>query len=85
MDDRPSQFRQQPIPPGVPDFQLNKPTGKIFVVRQCTDFALACAAASLYGSLAGTWPFWAVEGVWALIAPRRWWLRQTHLREQTLT
>jgi hypothetical protein len=30
MDDRLSQFRQQAIPPGVPDFQLNKPTGKIF-------------------------------------------------------
>jgi hypothetical protein len=38
MDDRASQFRQQPILLGVPDFQLNKPTGKIFVVRQCTDF-----------------------------------------------
>ena len=30
MDDLPCQFRQQPIPPEVPDFQLNKPRGKIF-------------------------------------------------------
>jgi hypothetical protein len=30
MDDRPSQFRQQRIPPGVPDRQLSKPLGKIF-------------------------------------------------------
>jgi hypothetical protein len=36
-------------------------------------FALACAASSLYGWLAGTWPFGVVEGVWAFIALRRWW------------
>ena len=30
MDDRPSQFRQQRIPPGVSDRQLSKPPGKIF-------------------------------------------------------
>ncbi len=31
MDDRPSQFRQQRIPPGVSDCrQLSKPVGKIF-------------------------------------------------------
>ena len=35
-------------------------------------FALACAASSLYGWLAGTWPFGVVEGVWALVALRRW-------------
>jgi hypothetical protein len=39
-------------------------------------FALACAASSLYGWLAGTWPFGIVEGVWALVALRRWWLRR---------
>jgi hypothetical protein len=37
-------------------------------------FALACAASSLYGWLAGTWPFGVVEGVWALVALRRWWV-----------
>jgi hypothetical protein len=35
-------------------------------------FALACAASSLYGWLAGAWPFGVVEGVWALVAVRRW-------------
>jgi hypothetical protein len=42
-------------------------------------FGLACAASSLYGWLAGTWPFGVVEGVWALVALRRWVLRR---REQ---
>lgn len=37
-------------------------------------FALACAASSLYGWLAGTWPFSVVEGIWATVALRRWWL-----------
>lgn len=37
-------------------------------------FALACAASSLYGWLAGTWPFGVIEGIWALVALRRWWL-----------
>ena len=35
-------------------------------------FTLACAASSLYGWLAGTWPFGVVEGVWAIVAFRRW-------------
>ena len=39
-------------------------------------FALACAASSLYGWLAGTWPFGVVEGVWALVALRRWLRRR---------
>lgn len=39
-------------------------------------FAGACAASSLYGWLAGTWPFGVVEGVWALVALRRWWLQR---------
>jgi hypothetical protein len=40
-------------------------------------FALACAASSLYGWLAGTWPFGVVEGIWALVALRRWWRLRT--------
>ena len=48
-------------------------------------FALACAASSLYGWLAGTWPFGIVEGVWALVALRRWWgVRLSQRRVQTL-
>jgi len=39
-------------------------------------FACACAASSLYGFRAGTWPFGIVEGVWAVVALRRW--RQHH-------
>lgn len=35
-------------------------------------FALGCALSSAYGFLAGTWPFGAVEAVWAVIALRRW-------------
>jgi len=36
-------------------------------------FALACALGSVYGFLQGAWPFGIVEGVWALVAVRRWW------------
>jgi len=35
-------------------------------------FAAGCVAASIYGFRAGTWPFGVVEGVWALVALRRW-------------
>jgi hypothetical protein len=35
-------------------------------------FALGCALSSSYGFLAGTWPFGAVEAIWAVIALRRW-------------
>ncbi|MBV9709434.1 MAG: hypothetical protein JO011_00810 [Ktedonobacteraceae bacterium] len=42
-------------------------------------FAFACAASSLYGWLAGTWPFGIIEGIWALIAIRRWWQRRKAL------
>jgi hypothetical protein len=41
-------------------------------------FAAACAASSAYGWLAGTWPFGVVEGVWALVALRRWWTARGH-------
>lgn len=37
-------------------------------------FAVACAASSLYGWLAGAWPFGVVETIWAVIAVRRWYL-----------
>jgi hypothetical protein len=35
-------------------------------------FAGACALGSLYGFLQGAWPFGLVEGVWALVAVRKW-------------
>ena len=36
-------------------------------------FTLACLASSVYGWLAGTWHFGVVEGVWAVVAFRRWY------------
>ena len=38
-------------------------------------FAWACVMASAYGFLQGAWPFGLVEGVWSVIALRRWWRR----------
>jgi hypothetical protein len=35
-------------------------------------FALGCALSSVYGFLAGTWPFGVVEAIWALIALDRY-------------
>jgi hypothetical protein len=37
-------------------------------------FALACVLGSIYGFLQGAWPFGLVEGIWSVIAFRRWWL-----------
>jgi len=34
-------------------------------------FAVGCALSSSYGFLAGTWPFGVVEGIWSLVALRR--------------
>lgn len=36
-------------------------------------FAGACVLGSIYGFLQGAWPFGLVEGVWSLVAARRWW------------
>jgi hypothetical protein len=36
-------------------------------------FAGACVMGSIYGFLQGAWPFGLVEGVWSIIALRRWW------------
>jgi predicted membrane-bound mannosyltransferase len=35
-------------------------------------FACGCGLSSVYGFLAGTWPFGVVEAIWALIALRRY-------------
>jgi hypothetical protein len=35
-------------------------------------FALGCVLSSVYGFLSGAWPFGVVEGLWTLIAFRRW-------------
>ena len=39
-------------------------------------FAGACLLGSTYGFLQGAWPFGLVEGIWALIALRRWYQRR---------
>jgi hypothetical protein len=38
-------------------------------------FAVGCLLASLYGFLAGAWPFGVVEVIWAGIAMNRFWAR----------
>jgi hypothetical protein len=35
-------------------------------------FAAGCVASSIYGFLAGAWPFGVVELIWSAIALRRW-------------
>ncbi len=42
--------------------------GRRFVLA----FASGCALSSVYGFLAGTWPFGVVEAIWALIAIHRY-------------
>ena len=37
-------------------------------------FAGSCVLGSTYGFLQGAWPFGLVEGVWAVVAARKWWL-----------
>ena len=39
-------------------------------------FACGCALSSVYGFLAGTWPFGVVEAVWAGIAAHRYRARR---------
>ena len=39
-------------------------------------FAGACLLGSVYGFLQGAWPFGVVEGIWALIALKRWQKRR---------
>jgi hypothetical protein len=38
-------------------------------------FAVGCGLSSVYGFLAGAWPFGVVEGVWLFIALRRFTVR----------
>ena len=35
-------------------------------------FAVACCLGSVYGFLQGAWPFGLVEGIWAVVAFKRW-------------
>jgi hypothetical protein len=38
-------------------------------------FSGACVLASIYGFMQGAWPFGMVEGIWAAVALRRWYVR----------
>ena len=42
-------------------------------------FACGCVLSSVYGFLAGTWPFGVVEAIWAAIALRRYQSHGTRL------
>ena len=42
--------------------------GRCFVAA----FALGCLLSSVYGFLSGAWPFGVVEGIWSVIAIRRY-------------
>jgi len=35
-------------------------------------FALGCLLSSIYGFLAGTWPFGVIEAIWCVLALRRY-------------
>ena len=35
-------------------------------------FALGCVLSSVYGFLSGAWPFGVVEGIWSIIALKRY-------------
>jgi hypothetical protein len=48
-------------------------------VKYVLAFAGACVLGSIYGFLQGAWPFGVVEGIWSLVAVRRWW-RARHKR-----
>ncbi len=39
-------------------------------------FACGCALSSVYGFLAGTWPFGVVEAIWAIVALHRYRARR---------
>jgi hypothetical protein len=49
-------------------FYALEPRGVIYILG----FAAACALGSAYGFLQGAWPFGLVEGVWSLVALRRY-------------
>ncbi|HLJ76814.1 MAG TPA: hypothetical protein VKT75_05350 [Acidobacteriaceae bacterium] len=50
-------------------FYALEPRNRGFILA----FAGSCVLASAYGFLQGAWPFGVVEGIWSLVALRRWW------------
>ncbi len=53
----------------VGSYALEK-RGPVFIAS----FAVGCALAASYAFLIGSYPFLIAEGLWAIIAARRWWL-----------
>jgi hypothetical protein len=51
--------------------------GPVFILG----FALGCLLSSIYGFLAGAWPFGVLEALWCLIAIRRYATRRASRRE----
>jgi hypothetical protein len=54
---------------GMMVFYALEARGRAFILA----FAGACLASSIYGFMAGAWPFGVVEIVWAGVAGQRWW------------
>ena len=48
--------------------------GAIFTLA----FAASCVAASAYAFAIGSWPFFALEAIWAVVAARRGLRRLSH-------
>jgi hypothetical protein len=48
-------------------------------------FAAACVLGSIYGFLQGAWPFGLVEAIWAVVALRRWHLRNKNTTPPAIT
>jgi predicted membrane-bound mannosyltransferase len=46
--------------------------------RYVLAFACGCALSSVYGFLAGTWPFGAVEAIWTVIVLNRYRQSERH-------
>jgi hypothetical protein len=42
-------------------------------------FAGACLLGSIYGFLQGAWPFGLVEGIWSIVAARKWWIARQRI------
>ena len=51
----------------VTSYALEK-RGTVFIAA----FAAGCALAAVYAWLIGSYPFLVAEGIWAVIAARRW-------------
>jgi hypothetical protein len=47
-------------------------------------FAGACLLGSIYGFLQGAWPFGLVEGIWSIVATRKWWISRQKISSSPL-